>query len=596
VSYKVLAQRWRPQRFDDVIGQRAVTQTLRNAIAGDRLGQSYIFAGPRGVGKTTTARILARVLNCEQGPTAEPCGQCDACVEIAAGRDMDVLEMDAATHTQVDKVRDIIISGLSVAPVRDRKKIFIIDEVHRLSPQAFDALLKSIEEPPPHVVFMMATTEIDKVPATIQSRSQVFELKMIGVRQIADQLKTIAAAEQIAIDEAAVMLIARAGDGSMRDAQSAFDQVIAFAGTTITAEDVSTVLGLVRRELMLEMAEAVAREDGAAAFRLVDRAVEAGYELRQLLRELSRLARDLLVIKIDPSRLMDPEIATESERDRLKAVAALFSPEDLMRAFEVISKGELDIRSAVQPRFHVEMTLLRWMHLGKLVPLGELIESMEKGAPAARGAQAASRPASTAPPRPSPSAPPARNSAVGSRPSAPAAAGRPVPRNGGEERGPVKSEARTTPGGPPTETSGALPIVQPVPADRLKEAFLEEVRRVKKFFYGTVIAQAQGIEIEGDRIVVTFAPQHRALKSQLEQTRPLLETLATQLADRKMSVVAEEAAPGAPPAGAAGKQPGAATAPSDDRKAALREQALADSGVQAMLDVFAAEIRDVEEM
>ena len=284
MSYKVLARKWRPQRFEDVIGQRAVTQTLRNAIAAERIAQSFVFAGPRGVGKTTTARILARGLNCQQGPTADPCGVCEACVEIAEGRDMDVLEIDAATHTGVDKVRDVIITSLSTRPARDRHKIFIIDEVHRLSTQAFDALLKSIEEPPPHVIFMMATTEIDKVPPTIQSRSQVFELKTIGVRQIADQLRSIAVAEGIAIDEAAVMAIARVGDGSMRDAQSALDQVIAFAGSSIAAEDVSTVLGLVRRELLLDMASAVGREDAAAVFQLVDRAVEGGYDLRTVLR------------------------------------------------------------------------------------------------------------------------------------------------------------------------------------------------------------------------------------------------------------------------------------------------------------------------
>src|SRR4051812_4795503 len=184
---------------------------------------------------------MARALNCQHGPTADPCGTCDACVEIAEGRDMDVIEIDAATNTQVDKVRAVIIEGLGMAPVRDRYKVFIIDEVHRLSPQAFDALLKSIEEPPPHVVFMMATTEIEKVPPTIQSRSQVFELKTIGVKPIADQLRRIAEAEGIALDDSALMLIARAGDGSMRDAQSAFDQVIAFAGETIAADDVSTV-------------------------------------------------------------------------------------------------------------------------------------------------------------------------------------------------------------------------------------------------------------------------------------------------------------------------------------------------------------------
>src|SRR6187401_1509626 len=309
MGYQVIARKWRPQRFADVVGQQAVTRTLANALTSGRLAQAYVFAGPRGCGKTTTARILARALSCVKGPTSDPCGVCDACVEIAQGRDIDVLEIDAATNTQVDKVRDIIITGLGIAPVRDRYKIFIIDEVHRLSAQSFDALLKSIEEPPPHVIFMMATTEIGKVPPTIQSRSQVFELKAIGVKQIADQLRTIAAAEQIAADEAAIMLIARAGDGSMRDAQSAFDQVIAFAGTTITAEDVATVLGLVRRDLLIGMADAIAREDAPALFELAGRAVESGYDLRLVVRELARLTRDLLVLTIDPSRISDPEIA-----------------------------------------------------------------------------------------------------------------------------------------------------------------------------------------------------------------------------------------------------------------------------------------------
>src|SRR5437763_5246606 len=291
MAFQVLARKWRPQRFEDVIGQRGVPQTLRNAIGANRIAQSFVFSGPRGVGKTTTARILARALNCEKGPTAEPCGVCDACIEIAQGRDMDVLEIDAATNTQVDKVREVIIAGLGMAPVRDRYKVFIIDEVHRLSNQAFDALLKSIEEPPPHVVFMMATTEIEKVPATIQSRSQVFELKAISVKQIAEQLRAIAAAEQIAVDEPAIMLIARAGDGSMRDAQSAFDQVIGFAGTTITAEDVATVLGLVRRDLLIEIANAVAADNAPALFELAGRAVESGYDLRLVVRELARLTR-----------------------------------------------------------------------------------------------------------------------------------------------------------------------------------------------------------------------------------------------------------------------------------------------------------------
>jgi DNA polymerase III subunit gamma/tau len=591
VSYKVLARKWRPQRFEDVIGQRAVTQTLRNAIAAKRIAQSFVFAGPRGVGKTTTARILARCLNCDEGPTADPCGRCDACIEIAEGRDMDVLEIDAATHTQVDKVREIIIAGLRTAPARDRHKIFIIDEVHRLSPQAFDALLKSIEEPPPHVVFMMATTEIDKVPPTIQSRSQVFELKTIGVKQIAEQLRTIAAAEAITIDEAAVMAIARAGDGSMRDAQSAFDQVIAFAGATISAEDVATVLGLVRRDLLLDMASAVAREDAAAIFQLADRAVEGGYELRTVLRELGRLTRDLLVISIDPARLSDPDLAAEGEQEQLKAVAALFSREDLLRAFDVLTKGEDEIRSSMQPRFHLEMTLLRWIHLRKLVPLSDVIEGLDRGGSGGSRSPAPARPLPDSSRAPAPQAP-ARGPAASSKPVPTAAPAAPAP-VGSEFRRPEPSAKSIA--GKPVQTSAGLPAVDPVPPDRFKDAFLEEIKKVKKFFYGTVIAQAQRIHVEHDRVVITFSPQHRALRSQLEQTRPLLETIATQLSGRKMTVVPAEGtvAPGQPPRQDATAQP--AEAP-DSRKAALREQAMADSGVQAMLDVFAAEIKDVEEM
>jgi DNA polymerase-3 subunit gamma/tau len=379
MAYQVLARKWRPQRFEDVIGQRGVTETLRNAIASKRIAQSFVFAGPRGVGKTTTARILARALNCEKGPTADPCGVCDACVEIAEGRDIDVFEIDAATHTQVDKVREIIIAGLGMAPVRNRYKIFIIDEVHRLSQAAFDALLKSIEEPPPHVVFMMATTEIEKVPATIQSRSQVFELKTIGVKPIADQLRRIADAEQVTIDDPALMLVARAGDGSMRDAQSALDQVIAFAGSTVTSDDVTTVLGLVRRDLLIEMADAVARDDTSVIFDLAGRAVESGYDLRLVVRELARLTRDLLVLTVDPSRVADPEIAAEAERQALLDLSKRFSREDLLRAFDALTKAEVDIRASMQPRYHLEMALLRWIHLRKLVPLTDLIDQMQGG-------------------------------------------------------------------------------------------------------------------------------------------------------------------------------------------------------------------------
>src|SRR6516165_2113294 len=209
MSYQVIARKWRPQRFDDVIGQQAVTRTLQNALKSGRLAHAFVFAGPRGVGKTTTARILARALSCVKGPTADPCGECDACIEIAEGRDIDVFEIDAATHTQVDNVREVIISGLSIAPVRNRYKIFIIDEAHQLSNASFNALLKSIEEPPPHVVFMMATTELEKIPETVVSRSQVYEFRAISTRSIAEQLRRIVGAEGISAGDDALQLIAR---------------------------------------------------------------------------------------------------------------------------------------------------------------------------------------------------------------------------------------------------------------------------------------------------------------------------------------------------------------------------------------------------
>jgi DNA polymerase III subunit gamma/tau len=405
----------------------------------------------------------------------------------------------------------------------------------------------------------------------------VFELKTIGLPQIADQLRKIVSAEGIVIDDSALMLVARAGDGSMRDAQSALDQVLAFSGDRITAEDVSAVLGLVRRELLFDMADAVANEDGAAAFQLAGTAVEAGYDLRLVVRELARLTRDLLVVSIDRSRSSDPEIAAEAERDRIMSLAARFSPEDLMRAFDVLTKAELDIRASMYPRYQLEMALMRWIHLRKLVPLGELIQQLD------RGGSATPRAPVQRPTTPSVRSLPENDRAAtvqavqARRESAPSAA-------------PPRRDDVSASGARPAETSASLPDVAPVATAEFKDAFLAEVRRQKKFFYGTVIAQAQRIDVEGDRVNIVFAPQHRALRSTLDQTRPLLETIATQLAGRRMTVAGSEgsASIGAPQT--------AATADSEpDRKAALREQALADSGVQAMLDVFAAEIKEVEE-
>ena len=580
MAYQVLARKYRPQSFTDVIGQRGVTQTLRNAIATDRLAQAFVFAGPRGVGKTTTARILARALNCENGPTPDPCGTCEACVEIAAGRDIDVLEIDAATHTQVENVREVIVAGLAMAPVRDRFKVFIIDEFHQLSSHSFNALLKSIEEPPAHVVFMMATTELRKIPDTILSRSQVYELRTISTPAISKQLRKIADLEQIAIDDAAVALIARAGDGSMRDAESALDQVVAFAGDQVGVDEVSTVLGLIGRDPVFDVIDVVANDDPTAVFELAGRFVEAGYDLRLVCRELTRAVRDLLVIAIDPARADDPEIAGDAERPRLVDLAQRFSREDLMRAFDVLAKAEFEIRGAAQPRYHFEMALLKWIHLGKLVPLTALLE----GAPAQAVATPPARVARTAPPA---------ASQPRSGRSAPTRSAPPANRRSEPSLSPPRKVSSPPPAAAP-EVAVAPPVEavtgseSPVSGGGTAE-ILAEVKRAKKFFHGTVVAQAQRIDLEGDKLVFAFTPGQRTLASQLRQNRGWLEQMALKIVGRQVVVTTEQGEAEAP------AEPESTPSESSEQ-ARLREQAMNDPVVQSMLEVFPAKIGDIEKL
>jgi DNA polymerase III subunit gamma/tau len=555
MSYQVLARKWRPQRFDEVVGQQPVTRTLRNAIASGRVAHAFVFAGPRGCGKTTTARILAKALNCVKGPAPEPCGACDACVEIAQGRDIDVLEIDAASHTGIDNIREVVIAGLAITPVRDRYKIFIIDEVHQLSTPSFNALLKSIEEPPAHVVFMMATTELHRIPDTILSRSQVFEFRAISARAIVEQLRKIADTEQIDASDEALALLARSAEGSMRDAQSALDQVIAFAGGRVTVDEVSAVLGLVGRDLLFDLVGSVIAEDGPRAFALADRAIESGYDLKLVCRELARLVRDMMLLSVDPARAGDGELAA-GELERLRELGPRFSREDLMRAFDLLGETEQEIRTSSHPRYHFEMALLRWMHLRKLVPLTELIEQLKSGRPAPPpGAVTPARPAVAAP-----------------------------------------KPAQETKGGgtvAPSHPRTVAPLNAPVNVP-LKDAFLGEIRAGKTFFYNTVVAQAQRIDVAEDTITFSFLPNHRALREQFDQARAWLESTAHRLAGRRITVTAVQAAAPqdpSPPSPELIDTPSPAAARRD-----LKAEAMSSSAVQAMLDVFPAEIRDVEEM
>jgi DNA polymerase-3 subunit gamma/tau len=484
-------------------------------------------------------------------------------------------------------------------PVRDRRKIFIIDEVHQLSNASFNSLLKSIEEPPDHVVFMMATTELEKIPETILSRSQVYEFRTISTKEIAANLRQIVGTEGITVGDDTLQLIARDAEGSMRDAQSKLDQVIAFTGTTITADDVSTVLGLVGRDLLLDTLQAVADEDAPASFALAARAVEMGYDLRAVCRELSRMVRDVLVLAVDPSRINDPEIAGEGERDRLKALAGRFSREDLLRAFDLLTRAEQEIKSAAQPRYHLEMALLRWIHLRKLVSIEDLI--------AGAGSQPAPRTSHLAPrtsevgTRTSEAAP--RTSVSAPRISAPVPAPRtspPAPRTS-EAGGPslaaqAARAAANVAAVPEPKSSSVAPAAA---AADFKDALLAEIRKTKMAFYGTVVAQAQKIEVAGDRMTFTFSPGQRALRDMFEQQKAWLESIAQPIAGRRITMAAAQLDSAAAPAPADAAAPaGAKTADKQSaaKQSALREQALADASVQTMLEVFPAEIRDVEEM
>ncbi|MDX6695365.1 MAG: polymerase subunit gamma/tau [Blastocatellia bacterium] len=404
MSYQVIARKWRPQTFDEVTGQEPITRTLRNAIEHERLHHAYLFSGARGVGKTTTARLLAKALNCHKakGPTPTPCRTddetiCASCREIGEGRSIDVLEIDAASNTGVDNVRDAIIGNVAIAPARDRYKVFIIDEVHMLSGAAFNALLKTLEEPPPRVVFIMATTELHKLPDTILSRCQQFEFRTIATTKIAERLRLIAGAEKVSITDDALREIARAGEGSMRDAQSAFDQVISFSGAKIAAADVETALGIAGTEMLARVMRAVAEQRPAEALAVVDDLVMRGHDLRNFCRSLLSHLRDLLVAKVsgETTALLD---TTATDRAELMKQADAFSESDLVRFFHSLTETETNLRAAAHPRYQLEIGLVKLMELRRIVSVNHLIERLSALEESLRTGKAPAAAAGSTPP------------------------------------------------------------------------------------------------------------------------------------------------------------------------------------------------------
>ncbi len=376
MEYLVLARKWRPQSFEDVVGQSHVVTTLQNAILQDRIAHAFVFSGPRGVGKTSIARILAKSLNCETGMTTKPCQVCTACREITEGVAMDVREIDGASNRGIDEIRELR-ENVRFSPVSTRYKIYIIDEVHMLTREAFNALLKTLEEPPPHVIFIFATTETQKIPPTILSRCQCYDFRRLSVRQIADQLKKIAAAESIAISENGLIWIAEAADGGMRDAQSIFDQVISYAGKAIADEAIEELLGLSDRQFLFKLSQAVLARDASNALTVVEEAYYAGIDMANFYQMLQGQFRNLLLVKItDTERLLTD--LSEQDIRRLRDQISAVSRETLLRLLDILMAEEENVRRSQNPRLNVEQTVIRMIYLPPLIPLEEILGKMEE--------------------------------------------------------------------------------------------------------------------------------------------------------------------------------------------------------------------------
>jgi len=388
MSYQVLARKYRPQKFSEVIGQDHVTRTLKNALEQARTAHGYIFSGHRGIGKTTVARILAMALNCRSSdkPVLEPCGVCESCTEIRAGNSVDVIEIDAATNRGIDEIRELR-EAARYRPARDRFKIYILDEAHQITDAAFNALLKTLEEPPGHVVFMLATTQPEDIPQTIRSRCQHFSFRAVRFEEILGQLKDLAGRETIESDEEALALLAEAGDGSMRDALSILDQAIASSGGRLTAETVRQLVGTAPAGVLEEVMQAVARSASAEVLKLVDRLISEGHSATHFARQMVRFLRNTVVAKIAGGESSLLQISSD-ERQRVVRVAELFSEEDLARHLQIMLRTHAELGYRQEQRFHLELGLLKMAHAQRLLPIEELLSE----AAASSAARPAGRP------------------------------------------------------------------------------------------------------------------------------------------------------------------------------------------------------------
>jgi len=592
MSYQVIARKWRPQTFDDLVGQQHVTETLKNAIKNDRVAHAYIFSGARGVGKTTAARILAKALNCVKGPTATPCGECDSCKEIASGTSLDVIEIDAASNRGIDQIRELR-EMVRYAPAASRSKVVILDEAHMLTGEASNALLKTLEEPPDRVIFVMATTQPEDLVDTIRSRSQHFHFRALTFAEIAGRLEEIAKKEDLKIEPGAMAVIARMAEGSLRDALSLLEQARAYCGDTIPDKEVRELLGVVPDDALEELVGAISEGSANRALGLVHTFQKEGRNLQHFCREAIRHMRNLLIARTCGAD-SDLIAATPDQRPTLAKAAALFSEEDLTRFFQILLQTDDDLRRKPDPRVHLEMGLLRLINAARLAPLEELLAEMKSGAPGsvanagmAKGASPAIASTSftksvapsvlnavSTPPKPETKM--HFSSSFAANASVPSTVGTPVE----AKQALVVDESAV-----PAKSNGA-----PVQAIGISQEHVAEIKiaiQQQQKFLGELVEQSSRWELEGTELRLYFSPEKRSFAELLEGRDSLekIRVISGKVLGRAVRVCAKLEAVAAAAASAACGAAGAQE---------LRARFERDPMVRSMLQRFGGKISEVK--
>lgn len=588
MSYQVIARKWRPQTFQDLVGQQHVTETLKNAILNNRVAHAYIFSGARGVGKTTAARILAKALNCVKGPTAEPCGVCDSCKEIAAGTSLDVIEIDAASNRGIDQIRELR-EMVRYAPAASRTKVVILDEAHMLTGEASNALLKTLEEPPDRVVFVMATTEPENLEDTIRSRSQHFHFRALTFAEITKRLEEIAQKEELKIEPGAMAVIARMAEGSLRDALSLLEQARAYCGDTIPDDQVRALLGVVPEDALEELVGAIAAGSADRALGLVHTFQKEGRNLQHFCREAIRHIRNLLIARVCG---VDSELiaATPDQRPAIAKAAALFSEEDLTRFFQILLQTDDDLRRKPDPRVHLEMGLLRLINAARLAPLEELLAELKSGAPGSTSTGTA-RASSSAPPQARTATLPAVPAFTPTPRSTPSAA----PPSALAPRTETNSQTLSTPlpsTPPPVATTTSSTEIK-APNGNTREIRVsgisqEQVAEIKSAiqaqqkFLGELVEHSSGWELEGAELRIYFSPDKRPFAEMIEgrETLEKIRAVSSNVLGRPVRVCAKLDSVAAAAAAASGTQE-------------LRAQFEKDPLVRSMLQRFGGKITEV---